>query len=73
MEVVKGLYNSELDKNRACGFCSYHHAYMTVKQLRCKNCLQKQCHYLVKNEEHKWWKQREEKKQLRKARKAKYA
>ena len=73
METVKGLYGSEFDKHRACGFCKHHHCYLTVKQLRKHNCLQKQCWHLERNYEHKWWAQREERKQLRKARKAKYA
>ena len=46
---------------------------MTVKQIKCKQCLQKQCWHLEKNEKHKWWAQRAEKKEMRKARKAKYA
>lgn len=52
------------------GYCKYHHAGLTVKQIRCKNCLQKQCRHLVKNEDHVWWKQREATKQKRKARKS---
>lgn len=55
--------------DNVAGYCRYHHANMTVKQIRCKNCLQKQCRHLVKNEEHAWWKQRAATKQKRKARK----
>ena len=43
---------------------------MTVKQIRAKQCLQKQCPYFKKNENHNWWKQREKTKQKRKERKA---
>ena len=43
---------------------------MTVKQMKQKECLQKQCWHLVKNEEHQYWRQREVMKQKRKARKA---
>lgn len=69
VELVKGLYGSEFDKNRACAFCRHHRCYLTVKQVRQHECLQKQCYYLQKNEEHSWWRQREIMKQKRKARK----
>lgn len=46
---------------------------MTVKQIKGRNCLGKQCWYLVKNEEHEWWAQRERTKQKRKNRKEEIA
>lgn len=55
--------------NNVCGYCNYHRCHMTVKQLRCKNCLGKNCKHLVKNEAHTYWKQREVTKQRRKKRK----
>lgn len=61
------LFNTCSDNVAA--YCKYHRCYMTVKQMRCKNCLGKQCHYLVKNEDHQYWKQREVTKQKRKDRK----
>ena len=42
---------------------------MTVKQMKCKNCLGKQCSHFVKNESHDYWRQRAQVKQYRKARK----
>lgn len=69
VKLVKGLYGSEFDKNRACGYCVHHHKYLTVKQVRQHNCLGKQCWYLKKNESHDWWRQREVMKQKRKERK----
>ena len=72
MEIVKGLYGSEFDKSRSCGYCHLHHKCLTVKQLRQHDCLRKQCFHLEKYEEHQWWKQREATKQKRKIRKAKY-
>jgi hypothetical protein len=42
---------------------------MTVKQMKAKNCLGKQCNYMVKNENHDYWRQREIIKKLRKGRK----
>jgi len=61
------LFHSE--SNNVAAFCRYHDCSMTVKQMRCKNCLQKECRHLVKNEEHQYWRQRELTKQKRKNRK----
>ena len=61
------LFNTNSDNVAA--YCRYHHCSMTVKQIRCKNCLSKNCWYLVKNESHSWWRQREAMKQKRKDRK----
>ena len=64
------LFNTK--SNNVAAYCNHHHCGMTVKQMKCKQCLQKQCWHLERNEEHKWWKQRAEKKEMRKARKTKY-
>lgn len=69
METVHGLYGSEFAKCKSCGFCKHHNCYLTVKQSRQHNCLQKQCRHLIKNENHPYWKQREITKQRRKDRK----
>ena len=58
------LFNTSSDNVAA--YCKHHHCGMTVKQMKAKNCLGKQCHYLVKNEEHQYWRQREITKQKRK-------
>lgn len=71
-EIVKGLYGSEIAHGKACGYCKRHGCYLTVKMLRQHDCLNKQCYHLIKNEDHQWWKQREEIKQKRKARKLRY-
>ena len=55
--------------DNCCGYCKLHHCNMTVRQMRTKECLQKECRHLVKNEEHQYWRQRELIKQKRKARK----
>lgn len=55
--------------NNVAAYCKLHNCCMTVKQMKCKNCLQKECWHLVKNEEHQYWRQRELTKQKRKARK----
>ena len=61
------LFNTQ--SNNIAAYCKHHAVGMTVKQMRCKNCLGKQCHYLVKNETHDYWRQRERVKQYRHARK----
>ena len=55
--------------NNCCAYCRHHKCSMTVKQMKAKGCLQKQCWYLVKNEYHPYWRQREATKQKRKDRK----
>ena len=63
------LFNSY--SNNCCAYCKLHHCSMTAKQMKAKECLQKQCWHLVKNEKHQYWKQRESIKQKRKNRKQK--
>jgi hypothetical protein len=70
-EKKKCMFNTE--SSNVAGYCKLHDAYMTVKQIRCKQCLQKQCWHLERNYEHKWWAQRAEKKQLRIERKQRLA
>lgn len=69
MGRVNGLYNSHLDKSKACGYCYYHKCALSVKQLKAHKCLQKNCDRLKKYESHEWWKQRERAKAKRKANK----
>ena len=61
------LFNS--CSSNCCAYCNHHSCHMTVKQMKAKGCLQKQCWHLVKNEEHQYWKQRKAVKQKRKDRK----
>lgn len=61
------LFNTQSDNVAA--YCRLHHCSITVKQMKCKNCLQKECRHLVKNENHQYWRQRELAKQKRKNRK----
>lgn len=69
VQLVKGLYGSEFEKNRACAYCHHHRKFLTVKQVRQHECLQKQCYHLQKNASHDWWRQREVIKHRRKERK----
>lgn len=69
MEMLHGLYGSLISKNRAVGYCYYHKAALTVKTMKCHECLKKQCDAFKKYEEHDFWRQHEQKKQLRKSKK----
>lgn len=46
-------------------YCALHNGSLTVKEMKKKGCLGKQCHHLQKNEQHEYWNQR----QIMKARK----
>ena len=52
-----------------CAYCRLKKVILTVRQVKEKKCLEKQCWHLSKYE-HEWWRQREERKQLRRERKA---
>lgn len=72
MEAMKGMYCSELATNHACAYCDYHKCHMTAQHIRCKDCLNKQCKHLIKNEDHPYWKQRAAMKAKRQARKHRF-
>ena len=65
------LYNTP--SNNVAAWCTHHKCGITVKQMRSKECLKKQCHYLKKNENHEYWQQRERLKQKKKAKRAQLA
>ena len=68
-ELVQGLYGSEVVLNKAVGYCQYHRAFLTVKTMKGHECLKKQCNALQKRDEHDYWRQHDQKKEWRKARK----
>ena len=71
-ELLQGLYGSMISKNRMVGICQYHKTAMTVKTMKQHGCLCKhgrQCDAFIKCEEHDFWRQHEQKKERRKARK----
>lgn len=55
--------------DNCCAYGSYYLCFMMVKQKCKKKCLQKQCHDLIKETDHTYWKQRANTHQKRKARK----
>jgi len=69
IDMLHGLYGSMISRTRAVGYCHYHKAALTVKTMKCHECLKKQCDALKKYEEHDFWRQHEQKKERRKARK----
>ena len=58
-QMLHGLYGSQIDRNKAVGYCYHHKAALTVKTLKGHECLKKQCNSLKKYEEHNYWHQRE--------------
>ena len=69
IELLPGLYGSQITKNRATGYCHFHKAALTAKTMKCHQCLKKQCNALEKYPDHDFWRQHEQKKALRKERK----
>jgi len=59
------LYGCRANYENCAGFCDLHKCYMTVKQIKRKECLGKQCRHLHKLD-HYWWTWRENKKLLKK-------
>ena len=68
-QTLYGLYGSQINRGKAVGYCHHHCAALTVKTLKGHNCLGKQCTALKRYEDHDFWRQHQQKKELRKARK----
>ena len=69
--LALGLYGSYIELSKAVGYCKRHGTVLTVRTLKCHECLNKQCNALEKYETHDYWRQREQKKALKKAKKLK--
>lgn len=72
IEMLPGLYGSSIASSKATGWCNYHKTAMTVKTMKRHGCLcknGKQCDAFVKCESHDFWRQHEQKREMRKARK----
>lgn len=50
-----------------CGYCHFHRATLTVRQLKNHQCLAKQCRRLTKYPEHRFWAAREVRKEKKRA------
>lgn len=66
VEMVKGLYGSTIAVTKAVGYCKRHGCHLTCNTLKKHECLRKQCHFLDKHEENDYWRQRAQKKALKK-------
>ena len=60
-DTVQVLYGTESKLWNCPAYCKLHHRYLTVRQIKQKHCLGKECKYLDKLE-HKYWEQRARKK-----------
>lgn len=69
IQLLHGLYGSEINPSKAVGYCKYHKAALTTKTLKKHECLCKQCNALVKYETHDYWRQRQQKKEWKKSHK----
>jgi len=69
MEICPCLYNTDSYFCRCVGYCTFHKAYLTAKQLKTKNCLGKQCGALIRQTGHPFWIERELQKLDKKLRK----
>ena len=56
--MINCLYGTYASQKHIVGYCWKHHGAITVKQLKCKQCLKKQCNALEKYESHEYWHQR---------------
>ena len=66
-EMLHGLYGSMIYRTRAVGYCKHHGCHLTVATLKKHECLRKQCNALKKHEENDYWRQRAQKKAMKKA------
>jgi len=67
--LVNVLYGGQSPINHCCGYCKLKGKYLTVKQMKRKECLGKQCNALAKLEVHPYWKKRDIKLQGKKSKK----
>ena len=71
MRQIKSLYAGH-PKNPPA-FCKYHNCFLTPAEMKRHECLKKQCPNMIRFEQHDFWRQREEKKQQKKASRAAFA
>lgn len=63
---VQAFYGSEIKKSKACAYCLKHRLYLTVNTMKTRECLGKQCNALMRLEGHDSWRQRQQRKGLKK-------
>lgn len=67
--ICQTLYNTESTCSHCIGYCNFHKAYVTQKQMKTKQCLQKNCNAFIKNINHQFWIERQQKKEEKKLKK----
>lgn len=53
-DYLPTLGNCKMKRENACAFCSLHNCYLSVKQIKKRNCVHKACKHLQK-EDHPFW------------------
>ena len=66
--TLYGTTLSQVDRRNVVGFCRRHGGYITINQLRRKECLKKQCKYLDRVD-NPYWEERAAKRAAKKAKK----
>ena len=66
--TLYGTPLSQADRRNVVGFCRRHGGYITINQLRRKECLKKQCKYLDRVD-NPYWEERAAKRAAKKAKK----
>ena len=64
VRAEKTIYGGRPDNPAA--YCHLHRGSLSVRELRRKNCLGKQCRHFERNDSHPFWRERERIKQKRK-------
>lgn len=62
------LYETWTTEDKVVGFCKKHKAYITVRQIKEKECMEKKCNALRKRD-HPYWRRKERMKDLRRQKK----
>ena len=59
-QTLHGLYGSQINRDKAVGYCKKHKAHLTVATMKKHECLKKNCHHLKKHDDNIYWTEREE-------------
>ena len=69
VQMLHGLYGSQISRTKAVGYCKKHDAHLTVTTMKKHECLKKCCNHLKKHEENPYWAERERLKEEKKSKK----
>lgn len=54
-ELLECAFKQQAKRSNCVGYCNNHHCYLTITHLKNMKCLQKQCKYLERIINHKFW------------------